>query len=231
MTSESNKLALAPSLRVGVWLDLLLAALVATVTLAVWCGVFYFFGEPAQFNTGFITFLGGVLTISGLLFRQYMLKEVLDYLKTWGRMDALLLGIIETAANSGRNDSIHIRRLVAQKHQAAKYSKYVRRELSLVPMVPLVLILLYGCALLSEKSVQFRAGCLFWMIFCVAYLAIAALSSTRLASAQPDLSETVATLEELRYELGQCGTSNTGPSMQENPNNGFHAVTDKAPSR
>jgi hypothetical protein len=69
------------------------------------------------------------------------------------------------------------------------------------------------------------------MIFCVAYLAIAALSSTRLASAQPDLSETLAELEELRHELSRCGRSSarTSTQTQEGPNNGFHADADGAP--
>lgn len=203
MASESNKAEPVPSLRVGIWLDIFLAAVVASGTLAAWYGVYYFFGDPAKLNTSFITFLGGVLAISGLLFRQYMLKEVLDYIKTWEKMDALLISIIESAACSENGDNAYARTLVAQQRQAAKYSKYVRQELSLVPVIPLALIFLYGCALLSENSVQLRAGSLFSMIFCVSYLAIAALSSTRLASAQPDLTETVAELEELRHELGQ----------------------------
>jgi len=203
LESESSNVVTVPSLRIGIWIDLLLAALVATGILAVWYGVFCFYGDPNRLNTGFVTFLGGVLTISGLLFRQYMLKEVLDYLKTWERMDALMLDIIKLATHSGKNYNKYVRALSVQQHQTEKYSKYVRRELNLVPVVPLILILLYGCALLSERSLQLRVGSLFSMIFCVAYLAIAALSSTRLASAQPDLFETVAELEELHHQLDQ----------------------------
>jgi hypothetical protein len=221
LASENNNLASVPSLRVGIWIDLIIAVLVASGTIAAWYGVFYFFGDSNNFNTDFITFLGGVLAISGLLFRQYMLKEVLDYLKMWDRMNRLLLDIIELAADSGKDSNANVQTLKSQQRLSAKYSKYVRQELSLFPVVPLFLILLYGCALLSENSTYLRAGFLFFMIFCVAYLAIAALSSTRLASAQPDLSETVTVLEELRFELEQRGKLNVGTLSQKDPKKGF----------
>jgi hypothetical protein len=55
------------------------------------------------------------------------------------------------------------------------------------------------------------------MIFCVAYLAIAAMSSTRLASSQPDLSETVTDLEDLLFELKKCGKQNVGALSRKYP--------------
>jgi hypothetical protein len=187
---------------VAVWRDMLFAALVASITLGAWVSIYTWFGDSSRLDTGFVTFLGGVLAISGLLFRQYMLKEVLDYLKSWNRMSGLLNIIIDVALVQDRIEDPHVKELVAQEKQAHRYSQYVRRELTLVPIVPLILIFLYGCAFLSENSFFIRETCLFLMIHLVAYLAIAAITSTRLACAYPDLEQTIADLEELRRELG-----------------------------
>lgn len=186
---------------VAVWRDLLIAAFVASITLGAWVSVFTWFGDSAKLDTGFVTFLGGVLAISGLLFRQYMLKEVLDYLKSWDKMSSTLRVIIEAASRKGHTEDSHIKDLADQESQAKRYSQYLRSELILVPIVPIILIFLYGCALLSDNSLIFREVCLFFMIHLVAYLAIAAVTSTRLACAYPDLEKAIADLEELRREL------------------------------
>lgn len=186
---------------VAIWRDLLIAAFVASLTLGAWVSIFVLFGDSTKLNTGFVTFLGGVLAISGLLFRQYMLKEVLDYLKSWGKMSRLLSAIIEIASAKGHSADRFLKDLIDQRNNAHKYSKYVHQELILVPAIPLILIFLYGCAFLSETSMFLRETCLFLMVHLVAYLAIAAITSTRLACAYPDLEETIAELEELRQEL------------------------------
>lgn len=186
---------------VSVLRDLIFAAFVASLTLGAWVGVFTWFGDPSKLDTGFVTFLGGVLAVSGLLFRQYMLKEVLDYLKAWDKLSNLLREIIKNASKQGHDKNTHIKDFISQETLAHKYSKYIRRELTLVPIIPIILIFLYGCALLAEKSLILREICLFLMIHLVAYLAIAAVTSTKLACAYPDLEKTIADLEELRLEL------------------------------
>lgn len=181
--------------------DLILAAFVASLTLGTWVGVFTWFGDSSKLDTGFVTFLGGVLAVSGLLFRQYMLKEVLDYLKAWDKLSNLLREIIEKASTQGHDQNGHVKDFIAQETQAHRYSKYIHRELTLVPIVPIILIFLYGCALLADKSLILREICLFLMIHLVAYLAIAAVTSTRLACAFPDLEKTIGELEEVGREL------------------------------
>lgn len=188
-------------LNISIRRDMLFATFIASITFGVWVGVYAWFGEPSKLDSGIVTFLGGVLAISGLLFRQYMLKEVLDYLKTWDRMSVLLRIIIDTATGNGHADDTHVKALEIQKAQAHRYSNYVRLELSLVPIVPILLIFLYGCTVLSERSLILRESCLFLMIFCVSYLAIAAISSTRLACAHPDLEEAINDLNKLRQDL------------------------------
>ena len=66
--------------------DLIIAAIFTAIILCAWVIIFLNFGDNSKFDTKFITFLGGVLAVSGLLFRQYMFKEVLDYLKSWEKM-------------------------------------------------------------------------------------------------------------------------------------------------
>lgn len=181
--------------------DLIFAALIATLTLGAWVSVYTLLGDATKVDTGFVTFLGGVLAISGLLFRQYMFKEVLDYLKSWDRMGNVLYGLIQIALKQGYAEDTHIKDLTSQEIQAQRYSKYIRHELTLIPIVPIILIFLYGCALLADNSLVFREVCLFLMMHLVAYLALAAVTSTSLACAFPDLEKTITDLEELRREL------------------------------
>ncbi|MGD0283461.1 MAG: hypothetical protein ABSB95_13990 [Dissulfurispiraceae bacterium] len=186
---------------VSVLRDLLIAGLAASLTLGAWVKVFTWYGDSSKLDTGFVSFLGGVLTISGLLFRQYMLKEVLDYLKVWNRMRELLSVIIEKALKQGRAEDPLIKNFVAQEAQTQMYSRYVQHELTFIPIVPPVLIFLYGCALLSEKSLVIRELCLLLMIHLVVYLSVAAITSTKLACAHPDLEKTVTVLEDIDREL------------------------------
>lgn len=199
--TQSNKIISSTAMKVGVLRDLSWASLVAIITIGVWSIAFSLYGVSTKINTAVVTFLGGVLAISGLLFRQYMLKEVLDYLKSWDRMVMLIADIRERAIDQGIDDEMHIRELYNEQQQAQRYSIYVQRELILVPVIPLFQILFYGCALVAENSTCFRVACLFLMILSVAYLAIAALSSTRLILHQPDLDKTIIELEELCNEL------------------------------
>src|SRR6266567_3431532 len=179
-----------PEPNVSILRDLIFAAFVASLTLGAWVGVFTWFGDSSKLDTGFVTFLGGVLAVSGLLFRQYMLKEVLDYLKAWDKLSNLLREIIEKASKKSHSGATHIKEFITQETLAHNYSKYIRLELALVPIVPIILIFLYGCALLSDRSLILREICLFLMIHLVAYLAVAAVTSTRLACAYPDLEMT-----------------------------------------
>jgi hypothetical protein len=187
--------------KVAVWRDLVVAAVVALVTVGVWAIVFVKFGELSKLDTGLISFLGGLLAISGLLFKHYMLKEVLAYLKSWETMRRLLSEIITLSLQQQKEGNPHVVQLREQEKLARGYSQYVVRELNLVPLVPLILIFLYGCALLSEGSFIFRATCLFFMIHLVSYLAIAAVSSNKLACSEPDLQEAITELENLRQDL------------------------------
>ncbi|HML79293.1 MAG TPA: hypothetical protein PKD36_13170 [Geobacter sulfurreducens] len=186
---------------VSVMRDLIFAALIASTTLGAWVTVFTLLGDTSKLDTGFVTFLGGVLAISGLLFRQYMFKEVLDYLKSWDRMGNILRDLMQIGLKQGYAEDDHLKDLASQEIQAQRYSKYIKHELTFVPIVPIVLIFLYGCALLSDNSIAFREVCLFLMMLLVAYLALAAVSSTKLACAFPDLEKTITDLEELRREL------------------------------
>lgn len=189
------------NINVSIWRDEFAAILAASITLGVWSSIYCFFGNNSTLNDSFITFLGGVLAISGLLFRQYMLKEVLDYLKSWERMSRLLNTIVELASTKCQDKKELTENMALQEKVANEYTHYIKLELSIVPVVPLILIFLYGCAVLSETSYILRMSCLFIMVQQVAYLAIAAVTSTRLACAYPDLEKTISELDDLRKEI------------------------------
>ena len=77
------------------------------------------------------------------------------------------------------------------------YANYVKRELRLIPLVPIILVVLYGAALIACGSILFRMICLGLMLLFVTYLAKATISSNNLAIDRPDLEETINELEEL----------------------------------
>ncbi len=186
---------------VSIMWDIFWSLVVAIIIIGVWTSIYLSFGDPSKINTGIVTFIGGVLVISGLLFKQYMIKEVLEYLKAWGRMKMLLDVIIQKAITSKYKEDDHIKDLSSQKAQAENYECYVRRELAIIPFIPVVLVFLYGCALLSENLLPLRVTCLFLMILCLTYLSITAITSNRIACAYPHLEDTLSELEKLRSEI------------------------------
>ena len=116
-------------------------------------------------------------------------------------MTEILRIVIETAIKKGHSENSCVNDLVSKATKVNSYSDYLRRELLIVPITPIVLIFLYGSALIAECSFTFRIICIFLMVYLVVYLAIAAVTSTRLACEYLDLEKTIIDLEELRRKL------------------------------
>lgn len=187
--------------KLSIWRDIGISSLFAIATFLSWALVYFFFGNPNSLLNNSVTFLGGVLAISGLLFKQYMLKEVLEYLETWEELGDLLDKIIKASKNAGFQRNPHTDEFIIQKENVLDYSKYVRHEIRIIPIVPLLTIFLYGCALLADQCLFLRLICLYGMIHCVVYLAIAAKSSVKIAYAYPNLESTIKELKEMISEL------------------------------
>lgn len=181
--------------------DIYVSTLYAILFSSAWAFVYVYFANPNSFLNNSVQFLGGVLAISGLLLKQYMLKEVLEYLETWEELGTLLDKIIYNSYKYGLNDTTQVKEFEIQRNNAAKYSKYVKCEMNIIPIVPLLTIFLYGCALLADKFIVLRLVFFYGMIHCVVYLAIAATSSMKIAYNHPNLKSIITELKNLSCAL------------------------------
>jgi len=186
-----------------IWRDMASAALVTGLIIGLWALVFCYYGEKSVFSNSLVTFAGGVLAVSGLLFRQYMLKEVLEYHNAWTKITELLTNIEEGIKQGGRENQASARKLVAQNKSAKGYCKYLQAELVLIPIVPVAVIFIYGCAIIASRSLQFRLGCLSLMLYLVVYLLAAAVSSSKLACSASEPNQIIRELEEIQAMLSQ----------------------------
>jgi hypothetical protein len=188
-------------MKLGIWRDMAFAALVTGLIIGSWTLVFYYFGEKSAVSNSLVTFAGGVLAVSGLLFRQYMLKEVLEYHNAWAKISEVLTKIEEGIRQEGRENQAAAKKLVAQNVSAKRYCKYLEAELVLIPIVPMAVIFVYGCAILASRSLQFRLGCLSLMLYLVVYLSAAAVSSSKLACSASEPNKIIQELEEIHAML------------------------------
>jgi hypothetical protein len=188
-------------MKLGIWRDMAFAALVTGLIIGSWTLVFYYFGEKSAVSNSLVTFAGGVLVVSGLLFRQYMLKEVLEYHNAWAKISEVLTKIEEGIRQEGRENQAAAMKLVAQNVSAKRYCKYLEAELVLIPIVPMAVIFVYGCAILASRSLQFRLGCLSLMLYLVVYLSAAAVSSSKLACSASEPNKIIQELEEIHAML------------------------------
>ncbi|RJQ24374.1 hypothetical protein C4565_09915 [Candidatus Parcubacteria bacterium] len=186
--------------------DLAVSLLVTIFIAASYIIVFYFFGGSKKIDTNITAFFGAILAFSGLMTKQYLFKETIDYLLRWIQIGKILDEIIENTNNSDtmlagiRND------LIEQNKLSSKYSNYVKRELRIIPVIPILLVSCYGAALLASDSIIFRSLCLGLMLFMVSYLAKAALSSNKIAIEKPDIEQLISELTDLKKDILKDGT-------------------------
>ena len=196
-------MATPQEMKIGIFRDMAFAALVTGLIIGSWSLVFYYFGEGSVVSNSLVTFAGGVLAVSGLLFRQYMLKEVLEYHNSWSKISEVLNKIEEGLKRDGRENQAAGKKLIAQNVSAQAYCKYLQAELVLIPIVPVAVIFIYGCAILASRSIQFRLGCLSLMLYLVVYLSAAAVSSSKLVCSASEPNQIFQELEEIQAMLSQ----------------------------
>lgn len=188
---------ISPSIRNDIGISILGTILI----FLLWLLIYYYFGDVTRVDTTMVSFFGAVLAIAGLMARQYLFRETLEYLSTWDRMQYTINKILSHSASADTTFSERAAELSNYKILSEKYSKYVKAELNLIQVIPFVLVFLYGTALLSEKEIIIRVACLILMLFCLVYLALAGFSSNRLAIQFPELQKTEKELEDLLAEL------------------------------
>jgi len=177
--------------------DAVVAFIFTIFIIFVLMTVYYFFGGCQQIDTNITSFFGAILAFSGLMTKQYLFKETIDYLIKWIKLEKLLDDILVYSGSQDSNFKDIIDDMAEQNKLAKFYATYVKRELRIIPLVPIVLVVLYGAALIACGSVVFRMICLGLMLLFVTYLVKATISSNSLAMERPDLEETINDLEEL----------------------------------
>jgi hypothetical protein len=177
--------------------DAIVAFLFTLFIILALITVYYLFGGSKKLDTNITSFFGAILAFSGLMTKQYLFKETIDYLTKWIRLEKLIDDILVHSESQDPEIKKIINDLALQNNLAGSYASYVKRELRVIPVVPIILVVLYGAALIACDSILFRAICLGLMLLFVTYLTKATISSNNLAIERPDLEQTINELEEL----------------------------------
>jgi hypothetical protein len=133
--------------------------------------------------------------------KQYLFKETIDCLINWIQIEKTLDEIITLTNDSDIKFKKIKGELIERKKLSSSYSLYVKRELRIIPIIPILLVSFYGAALLACDSVLFRSICLGLMLFFVSYLAKATVSSNNLAIEKPDTEELLSELRDLKESI------------------------------
>ena len=188
--------------------DVIISVFFTIFIIFILCIVYHCFGGSKKIDTNITSFFGAILAFSGLMTKQYLYKETIDYLIKWIRLENLLDDILVRSESQDDEIKTIVNELAKQNNLAKSYANYVKIELRIIPLVPIILVVLYGAALVACESILFRMICLGLMLLLVTYLAKATISSNNLAIERPDLEETISELEELSQLIGKKTTPN-----------------------
>ena len=191
-------------LRIGIGRDFAKSAALTAFILASWAAVINLFGNICAVNDSSVTFSGGILAVSSLLFRQYMQKEVLEYYSAWNSIRDLIKSIEERSLPSNPEQPPRSAEgLTNQQELVRKYCGYLEAELAIIPVIPVVMFFFYGCAMLANRSIQVRIGCLSIMVYFVVYLSVAAVTSSKIACSLSEPRQILKDLEEGHSKLSR----------------------------
>ena len=179
------------------FMDVIVAIVFTIFIIFILITVYYFFGGSKKIDTNITSFFGAILAFSGLMTKQYLFKETIDYLTKWIRLEKLIDDILVNSESQDVEIKNIVNDLADQNNLAGSYANYIKRELRIIPVVPIILVVLYGAALIACDSILFRSICLGLMLLFVTFLAKATISSNNLAIERPDLEQTIRELEEL----------------------------------
>jgi intracellular septation protein A len=181
-----NKFLKKPSIIADVATSICISAVICIVL----GGVFYLFGNAQKIDTRITSLFGAILAFSGLMTKQYLLKENIEYFHKWKKVeetiDSISLNENDLPAEA-RNITTS---LLEQNNRANFYIQYIVAEIKIIPIIPLLLVVLYGAALIASEAQWFSITCLSLMLLLVSYLAQATITSNNLAIDTSDLDET-----------------------------------------
>jgi hypothetical protein len=124
--------------------DAFVAIILTIFIILVLMTVYYFFGGSKQIDTNMTSFFGAILAFSGLMTKQYLFKETIDYLIKWIKLEKLLDDILVYSGTQNGNFEDIIGDMAEQNKLAEFYATYVKRELKIIPLVPIALVSLSG---------------------------------------------------------------------------------------
>ncbi|WP_124329213.1 hypothetical protein [Desulfonema ishimotonii] len=75
--------------------------------------------------------------------------------------------------------------------------EYIITEIKYIPVIPMILMVLYGAALIACGSFIFTLICLTLMLILVIYLALATISSNNLLLETDNVDEIIGELQEI----------------------------------
>lgn len=194
MNNKKNKL---PSVIKDIFISLILTVIIISILIVV----YEIFGTRQAIDTNVTSLFGAILALSGLMAKQYLLKENIDYLRKWKKVELTIDEVTSKCTNILSAENEFSEKLVGLNNQTAEYMDYVKTEIKIIPVVPLLLVVLYGAALIGNNSQIFSLTCLGVMLLLVSYLSQATITSNNLAIDTSELDDTIIVLEELLTSL------------------------------
>ena len=177
--------------------DLFSSSILSIVIVCILAVVFHLYGHASKIDSGMTSMFGAILAFSGLMTKQYLLKENIQYLHKWKKIESIINEIISHPSDGSIQTTGISNKLEKQNNLTKKYMEYVVNEIKIIPVIPLLLVVFYGAALIASEAQWFSLTCLAIMIFFVSYLAQATITSNNLAIDTTDLDKTISELEEI----------------------------------
>ena len=182
-----------PSIKRDIFYSIITTSSIVMVLFAV----YYLFGNSKSIDTNLTFLFGAILAFSGLMTKQYLLKENIHYLEKWREVEKLIDNITISCANLGHEESDIAKKLAEKNNIAFTYMNYVVFEIRSIPVIPLLLVVLYGAAIIASESSVVSIICLILMLFLVSYLAQATITSNNLAIDRSELDSMIKELKDL----------------------------------
>jgi hypothetical protein len=177
--------------------DFIVSMLVTVIIVSGYVIVYEIFGV-SEISVSKLTHLfGAILALSGLMFKQYLLKEVIQYFNKFVQVKSKISEITLISNEIENKEKSYVDKFSEYYNTVCCYICYVKFEIKLVPFIPLILVILYGAALIGDASHKFSLSCLCIMIFLVSYLSQATITSNNIAIDQSDLDDVVFELDKV----------------------------------
>ncbi len=177
--------------------DIFYSTLTTITIVIILFTVYYLFGNSKEIDTNLTFLFGAIIAFSGLMTKQYLLKENINYLEKWREAERLIDDITISCSNLEQDESDIIKKLAEKNNIAFTYMNYVVFEIRSIPVIPLLLVVLYGAAIIASESSTVSITCLILMLFLVSYLAQATITSNNLAIDRSELDSMIKELKDL----------------------------------